>query len=119
MVNNLQLFSKALKWLNKGKISHTIGAVLNPWSLNFADTLKDCEAQAATLQSEAESAMQAEIRDMHILLQATQSQLLKTESILAKSLAGMNFLVDRLDTSSLLLHHNSNSVWFYRTANIQ
>lgn len=89
----LDLFTRALHWMSKGKLSHAMGSVLKPWSLSFKDTLRDCETNALIVQLEAESAMQAELRDLHILQQATHQQLIQTQALLAKSISGARMIL--------------------------
>lgn len=56
----------AVKWYKKGKLMHSIAAVVNPFSLSFKDIIEDITQYSRRIDQLASAASKAEIRDLHI-----------------------------------------------------
>jgi hypothetical protein len=70
-------FEKSFKFYKKSRFSRGLAAFTNPYTLEFKATVDDIERQSRLLDQLADSAMKAEIRDMHTLQWVTLRQILR------------------------------------------
>jgi hypothetical protein len=71
-------FQKALKWFNRGKAAHAIGAVIKPWALHYEEDVRAIESETLNLRQHTAAAAQAELRDIHIELRQSKNELLQS-----------------------------------------
>jgi hypothetical protein len=70
-------FEKSFKFYKKSRFSRAMAALGNPYALDFKTTVEDIDRQSRLLDQMADSAMKAELRDIHTLTYATFSQILR------------------------------------------
>ena len=69
----LQFVIKAIEWYKKGKVMHSISAIIRPFSLSFKPILEEMIELSRRVDELASAASKAEIRDLHLInLKQTQ-----------------------------------------------
>ncbi|RYO80672.1 hypothetical protein DL766_004863 [Monosporascus sp. MC13-8B] len=106
----MRFLIKVQEWLQKGKLSHALGAVFNPWSLGFEESLVHFEEEAKKLSEYAEAALQAEMRDVHIEVQLTKRELVSTRELLQNALSEQQTV-----TKAIRADLNENKVLISKT----
>lgn len=80
----LKFFQQALKWYKAGKLSHSLNSVIRPWSVSFQDNVDAIIAEATKLRELTDMASKAELRDTHLEVLETRTELGKArEEIVA------------------------------------
>ncbi|KAI1321372.1 hypothetical protein F5Y16DRAFT_388897 [Xylariaceae sp. FL0255] len=75
----------AIKWYKKGRLSHTISSLANPFSLRYKPILEEITERSQRVDQLANAASKAEIRDLHIRLLGLDKRLAQmTEMMLAQ-----------------------------------
>jgi hypothetical protein len=59
----------AVRWYKKGKIAHSIAAILQPFQISCKDIVEGIAECSRRVDSLASSASKAELRDLHITVQ--------------------------------------------------
>lgn len=87
-VHILLFLRQVASWLNRSKTRKMISAIRNPFKLGLKTTVDEVKRCAMILDAAADSASKAEMRSMHVLMQAVFSEL-----------SGMQTKFDALSTS--------------------
>lgn len=56
----------AIKWYKKGKVMHSISAIVKPFSIGFKGIVEEMTERSRRVDELANAASKAEIRDLHI-----------------------------------------------------
>lgn len=59
----------AVRWYKKGKIAHSIAAILQPFQISCKDIVEEIAECSRRVDSLASAASKAELRDLHITVQ--------------------------------------------------
>lgn len=74
----LYFIREGIKWYRKGKLAHSVSAILKPYDLSFKGIVEDISNASRQVDEEAAAACRAEIRALHLkvqhLTQVTTSQ---------------------------------------------
>jgi hypothetical protein len=59
----------AIKWYKKGKLAHSVSAILKPYDLSFKTVVEDISKASREVDAEAAAACRLEIRTLHLKIQ--------------------------------------------------
>ncbi|KAL1631197.1 hypothetical protein SLS56_004444 [Neofusicoccum ribis] len=65
----------AVRWYRQGRLKHAWNALANPWALSFKDDMDEIGDVARTVESLSKGAAKAELRETHLELMQTRSEL--------------------------------------------
>ena len=66
---------KAVQWSKKGKISHSVTAILHPLKLSFGPVIDEIRELSRRVDELANAASKAEIRDQHAKINRLEGQM--------------------------------------------
>ncbi|KAF6811845.1 hypothetical protein CMUS01_13184 [Colletotrichum musicola] len=87
----IEFFLMAIKWYKRGRLSHSIRSIVEPFSLGFKPIIDEITERSRRVDELANAASKAELRDLHVsirglndtVLQLTEMSTLISQSLLA------------------------------------
>lgn len=73
-------FQQAVRWYSMGVLSRTMSSILNPFELDYKDTLEEVRVCSETVNEIANTAARAEVRDIHIIVQLQERRLCEMQT---------------------------------------
>ncbi|KAF6838383.1 hypothetical protein CPLU01_02495 [Colletotrichum plurivorum] len=87
----IEFFLMAIRWYKRGRLSHSIRSIVEPFSLGFKPIIDEITERSRRVDELANAASKAELRDLHVsvrglndtVLQLTEMSTLISQSLLA------------------------------------
>lgn len=80
----ITFFDRASKWYKEGKIMHMLNSFTNPDALRFKDLVDRIDEHTRRIDNLAVTLAQAELRQMHILLETSKRGQQETHKLLVE-----------------------------------
>ncbi|KAH8886450.1 hypothetical protein GQ53DRAFT_727849 [Thozetella sp. PMI_491] len=74
----------AIKWYKKGKLMHSLTAIVKPFKLSFKPIVDEIKERSRRVDELANAASKAEIRDLHLRIHGLNSNLVQLTEMVAR-----------------------------------
>ena len=79
----IQFVIKSIEWYKKGKLMHSISAIIKPFSLSFKPIIEEMAELSRRVDELANAASKAEIRDLHITIHGLNQTIVQLTEMVA------------------------------------
>jgi hypothetical protein len=116
--NIMKFVVRALRWYRQGRPMHMLSSITNPWRLDFEQELGEVEQDARGIDNLAQSASQAELREAHLQIQHTRSDLQVTRNEIRQLTRFVEEGFQRMTSFALGEHFIAFMISFYLPSNL-
>jgi len=111
----IMLFTtRAICWYKRGKFAHAFGAIARPWALNWKDDVDGIAEQSQKVDSLAQIAARAELRDTRLEVKSLRSELKDMSTMSNEAYSEMKRMLEVLSSNGEHIYGVVNGKSIYR-----